>query len=110
MSVGCAMGGSSQLKNEKKSHTAVSQQALFIVLQIVKWPWWRSATYGAVHNKEPAKFDKSRTYARLRASFCRDVAMIVQRATCGCRHTLTQIQILTNITYQVHVCICEALT
>ena len=35
------------------------------------------------HYKEPyfKSFDKNRAYSRLRASFCRDIAMIVQKAT-----------------------------
>ena len=41
-----------------------------------------SAVYGIVHYEEPLKsFDKSRALSRLRASFCRDIAMIVQKAT-----------------------------
>ena len=40
------------------------------------------AVYGTVYNKEPLKsFDKSSTESRLRASFCRDIAMLVQKAT-----------------------------
>ena len=41
-----------------------------------------SAVYGAVHYKEPLKsFDKSRALSRIWASFCRDIAMTVQKAT-----------------------------
>ena len=41
-----------------------------------------SAAYGSVHYKEPLKLiNKSRAYSRFRASFCRDIAMIVQKST-----------------------------
>ena len=44
--------------------------------------WSVQCVYGIVHCKEPLQsFDKSRTKSRLRASFCRDIAMIVQKAT-----------------------------
>ena len=42
-----------------------------------------SAAYGTVHYKEPLKSFEIRVghESRLRASFCRDIAMIVQKAT-----------------------------
>ena len=42
----------------------------------------RNAVYGTVNHKEPLKsFDKNRVYSRLRASFFRDIVMIVPKAT-----------------------------
>ena len=54
----------------------------YAVLQTVQMPGVRSVVYGTVHYKEPLKaLHKSRVYFRLRASFCREIAMIVQKAT-----------------------------
>ena len=54
----------------------------YAVLQTVQMPRVRSVVYDTVHYKEPLKsFDKSRVYFRHRASFCREIAMIVQKAT-----------------------------
>ena len=53
---------------------------VFTVIQTVQRPGVYSAVYGTVHNKEPLKsFDKSREHSRLRASFCHDIAMIMQK-------------------------------
>ena len=42
----------------------------------------RSAVDGTVHYKEPLKsFEKSRVLSQIRASFCRDIAMVVKKAT-----------------------------
>ena len=52
---------------------------VYTVLQIVQKPGVCCAVYGSVHYKEPLKsFEKSRALSRLRASFCRDIATIVQ--------------------------------
>ena len=46
--------------------------------------------YGTVHYKEPFKsFEKSWAYSRHQASFCRDIATIVQKATYRNIHSLT---------------------
>ena len=52
------------------------------VLQTVQRHGVRSVTYGSVHYKVPLKsFDKSRVLFRLRSSVCRDIVMIVLKAT-----------------------------
>ena len=54
----------------------------YTVLQTIQRPGVNSAAYGTVHYKEPLKsFDKSRAKSRHRACFCRDIVIIVQRAT-----------------------------
>ena len=54
----------------------------YTVLQTFQRHVVYSAVYGTVHYKKPLKsFDKSEAQSRLRASFCRDIAMIVQKAT-----------------------------
>ena len=48
-----------------------------------------SVVYGNVHYKEPLKsVDKSGAYSRLRASFYRDIAMLVQKATLSNNHDI----------------------
>ena len=52
------------------------------VLRTVQRPGMSSVVYVKKHYKEPLKsFDKSRVWSRPRASFYRDSAMIVQKAT-----------------------------
>ena len=54
----------------------------YTVLQTVQKPGVCSAVYGSVYYKETLKsFENSRALSRLRASFCRHIAMIVQKAT-----------------------------
>ena len=54
----------------------------YTVLQAVPRLGVCSAVHGTVYNKEPLKsFEKSRAQSRLRAPFCSDTAMIVQKAT-----------------------------
>ena len=53
-----------------------------VVLQTVQMPGVCSYIYGTVYYKEASKsFEKSRALSRLWASFCHDIAMIVQKAT-----------------------------
>ena len=57
-------------------------------LQTVQRPGVCIAVFGAVHYKKPLKpFDKSRALSRLWAFFCRDIAIIVQKATQSNIHT-----------------------
>ena len=57
----------------------VVHMPIYTELQAVRNHGVCSAVYDTVHYKEPFKsFDKSRVQSRLRASFCRDIAMVVQ--------------------------------
>ena len=54
----------------------------YTLFQTVQMPGVCSYIYGTVYYKEALKsFEKSRALSRLRASFCHDIAMIVQKAT-----------------------------
>ena len=54
----------------------------YTVLHIVQRPGVNSAVYGTVQHKEHLSFDNIRKVSRLISySFCRDIAMIVQKAT-----------------------------
>ena len=58
------------------------------VLQTVQKPGVCGAVCGTVDYEEPFKsLDKSRVLSRLGASFCRDIAIIVQKATQSNTHT-----------------------
>ena len=60
----------------------------YTVLQTVQRPGVFSAVCGTVHYKKPLKsFDMNRVWYRLWAYFCRDIAIIVQKATQSNIHT-----------------------
>ena len=53
----------------------------YTVLQTVQRPGMYSAAYGTVHYKEPSKSFEIRVGHSPGFGFCRDIAMIVQKAT-----------------------------
>ena len=53
----------------------------YTLLQPVQMPGLANAVYGTMYYAEPLSFDKNRTKLRFCTSFCRDIAMIVQKAT-----------------------------
>ena len=68
--------------DENYEHLIVLYYGVFSQLcnQIVQMHGVYSATYGTVHYKESFKSFEIEAQSRLRASFCRDIAMIVQKA------------------------------